>query len=137
MSYQALADTLGIPEPRSDAELIEITKRGLPADVVKLLADKLEIPASEFARFVHVSARTLSRHKEKPLDCHVSDHIVTISRVYARCIEVFRTRERAVRWLKNPVLALGNTRPLDLLETGTGINMVMNVLGRIEHGVYS
>ncbi len=137
MSYQALAETLGIPEPHSDTELIELTKRGLPADVVKLLADKLEIPTSEFARFVHVSTRTLTSHKEKLLDSHVSDHSVTISRVYARCIEVFRTRERAVRWLKNPVLALGNARPLDLLETGTGINMIMNVLGRIEHGVYS
>jgi len=137
MTYQALSETLGIPEPRSDAELIEITKKGLHPEAIKLLANAMEIPVSEFARFVHVSTRTLSRRKEMPLDSHVSDHIVTISRVYARCIDVFRTRERAVRWLKNPVLALGNTRPLDLLDTGTGIGMVMKVLGRIEHGVYS
>jgi uncharacterized protein (DUF2384 family) len=32
---------------------------------------------------------------------------------------------------------LGNARPLDLLDTSTGAGMVISILGRIEHGVYS
>jgi uncharacterized protein (DUF2384 family) len=33
--------------------------------------------------------------------------------------------------------ALNNMKPVQLLETMTGINMVNDILGRIEEGVYS
>ena len=137
MSYHALAEVLGIEEPLDDPGLIEITRRGLPSTTVDLLAAQLGVPANEMSRYLHVSPRTLVRNRGKILDKHLSDHLVTVGRVFARCIEIFRSPEHASHWLKCPVLALGNARPLDLLDTNTGVTMVLNVLGRIEQGVYS
>jgi uncharacterized protein (DUF2384 family) len=33
--------------------------------------------------------------------------------------------------------ALGNIRPFELLDTMIGVAEVKNIIGRIEHGVYS
>jgi putative toxin-antitoxin system antitoxin component (TIGR02293 family) len=137
MGYAELANILGIEEPKDEADLVELTRKGLSADVAQAIADKLDISITELSQFVHVSPRTLKRHKGEILDTNLSDRLMTVGRVYARTVEVFKTEERATRWLKSRILALGNARPLDLLDTSTGANMVISILGRIEHGVYS
>ncbi|CAG0968695.1 MbcA/ParS/Xre antitoxin family protein [Geobacter sp.] len=55
----------------------------------------------------------------------------------ARAIEVFRTPDMAYKWFLSPVLALGNTRPVELTSDEAGIHEIMKILGRIEQGVYS
>ncbi|HET6420807.1 MAG TPA: antitoxin Xre/MbcA/ParS toxin-binding domain-containing protein [Geobacteraceae bacterium] len=137
MGYAELANILGIEEPRDEADLVELTRKGLSADVAQAIADKLGISVNELSQFIHVSSRTLKRHKGEILDTGLSDRLMTVGRVYARAVEVFKTEERATRWLKSRILALGNARPLDLLDTSTGAGMVITILGRIEHGVYS
>ncbi len=137
MGYAELANILGIEEPRDEADLVELTRKGLSADVAQAIADKLDISVNELSQFIHVSSRTLKRHKGEILDTGLSDRLMTVGRVYARAVEVFKTEERATRWLKSRILALGNARPLDLLDTSAGAGMVISILGRIEHGVYS
>lgn len=56
--------------------------------------------------------------------------------ITARAIEVFGTREKALRWLKTPVRTLDDKTPLSLLGSLDGITRVEDVLGRIEHGVW-
>lgn len=137
MGMHALAEVLGIEEPLDETALIELTRHGLPGDAIDNLAGNLGITVAELSRFLHVSSRTLMRHRAKLLDKHLSDHLLTIGTVVARCTELFQSPEKASRWLKSPALALGNNRPLDLLDTATGVTMVLNLLGRIEHGVFS
>ena len=137
MSYHALAEVLGIDEPLDDPSLIEMTRRGLPGNAIDTLAGQLGVTATEMSRYLHVSHRTLVRNRGKTLDKHLSDHLVTVGKVFARSVEIFRSTDNASRWLKSPLLALGSVRPLDLLDTTTGVTMVMNALGRIEQGVYS
>ena len=57
----------------------------------------------------------------------------TLVDVTARAIEVFGSRERALRWLKTPVRSLDDQSPLSLLDTSEGITRVTDVLGRVEH----
>jgi putative toxin-antitoxin system antitoxin component (TIGR02293 family) len=46
-------------------------------------------------------------------------------------------REAAERWLGKAALALHKRRPLDLLSTPAGVELVKRVLGRMEYGVYT
>jgi putative toxin-antitoxin system antitoxin component (TIGR02293 family) len=62
--------------------------------------------------------------------------IDSIVDVTARAIEVFGTREKALRWLKTPVRSLGDQTPLSLLNTTEGVAQVHDTLGRVEHGVW-
>ena len=61
------------------------------------------------------------------------DSIVDVT---ARAIEVFGSREKALRWLKTPVRSLGDQTPLSLLTTTEGVARVQDILGRVEHGVW-
>jgi putative toxin-antitoxin system antitoxin component (TIGR02293 family) len=61
------------------------------------------------------------------------DGIVTVT---ARAIEVFGTREKAIRWLRTPLPALSDRTPLSMLNTPDGIEHIEDVLGRIEQGVW-
>ena len=56
--------------------------------------------------------------------------------VSARAIEVFGTREKALRWLNSPVRSLGDQTPLSLLNSPEGVAQVQDTLGRVEHGVW-
>lgn len=72
--------------------------------------------------------RTLKQHKK---------HVENLIKVQKRSIEVFDRPELAEGWLKSPVLALGNVTPRELMISDKGIEMVLNELVRIEHGVVS
>jgi putative toxin-antitoxin system antitoxin component (TIGR02293 family) len=51
--------------------------------------------------------------------------------------DVFESRENFFKWLDLPNRALGGLTPKELLEIPGGISKVKDLLGRIEHGVYS
>lgn len=59
-----------------------------------------------------------------------------IVEVTARAMEVFGSREKALRWLNTPVRALGDQTPLSVLNTPEGAAQVQDTLGRVEHGVW-
>ena len=72
--------------------------------------------------------RTLKQHKK---------HVANLIKVQKRSIEVFDTQERAEGWLKSPILTLGWDTPMELMISDKGIEMVLNELVRIEHGIVS
>ena len=67
-----------------------------------------------------------------------SDHPLRASRVFAKALELFEgDRDAASRWMLSPLLALGGETPIDIARTELGARQVENLVGRIEHGVYS
>ena len=72
--------------------------------------------------------RTLKQHKI---------HVENLINVQKRSIEVFDTQERAEGWLRSPSIALGWKAPMELMISDKGIEMVLNELVRIEHGIVS
>lgn len=58
-------------------------------------------------------------------------------RVLSKAAEVFGSRAHAKAWMERPALALDNARPVDLLESPQGVDLVMDLLIRLEYGVYS
>lgn len=41
------------------------------------------------------------------------------------------------KWLNQPVYALGDNTPADMLSSEAGTQQVLNLIGRLEHGVFS
>jgi putative toxin-antitoxin system antitoxin component (TIGR02293 family) len=81
-----------------------------------------------------VPAASSSRPRKVPLSTETLADVT--ARAIDRAIEVFGTREKALRWLKTPVPSLGDQTPLALLGSPDGIVRVEDALGRIEHGVW-
>jgi putative toxin-antitoxin system antitoxin component (TIGR02293 family) len=97
------------------------------------------MPMDRLAISIGISPRTLTRRKkEKKLTASESDRLVSISRLLALAIELFEgDKQKAFRWFMNPNRALGNLSPLEMAATETGAREVENLIGRLEHGVFS
>ena len=62
--------------------------------------------------------------------------MLRIARIYDKAFEVFESEEAVEGWLKKPARGLGNRIPLEYSDTDLGAQEVVNLLGRIEHGVF-
>ncbi len=93
---------------------------------------------SEFAALLPVTKRTIEKVKEDELlSPQVSDRVLQIISLYEMGSIVLGSSETFKHWLRTPLLALGDKRPADFLNNDTGISLIKDLLGRIEHGVYS
>jgi putative toxin-antitoxin system antitoxin component (TIGR02293 family) len=120
------------------AAVIARARAGLPYATLAAIATRFAISQNVVVRILHLPPRTLARRKKSGrLSADESDRLLRLARVVARAAEVFGSDERAGAWLRGSVRALGGVRPLDLLDTDLGAQQVEQVLGRIEHGVYS
>ncbi|MBF0352334.1 MAG: DUF2384 domain-containing protein [SAR324 cluster bacterium] len=139
MNYEFIARTLNLKHPvPTPFDLIEIARMGIPKKSINSLAECLHIPISELIQYLHVSERTLQRYSpDKLLSSAISDHLLQIAKVYSRSLEVFEDAEDASMWLKQVNISLGNVPPMDLVDTISGIEMVLDELTRIEYGVFA
>ena len=50
---------------------------------------------------------------------------------------MFGSQEEAEEWLRRPAMGLDQRRPIDLLATPAGVELVEDFLGRLKYGVYT
>ena len=125
--------------PETDVlDRVEELKKGLSSEVVNELCMDLLITRQEVARYTGIPERTLNRKmKEGRLSCGQSERIVRLSRLLEKAESVLGTQKQAVQWLKAPRSHFRGKTPLDMVETELGTEAVSNLLGRIEHGVFT
>ena len=98
----------------------------------------VHLSQAELGNTLGIPERTLARRKkEGVLSTEESAKLLRLARTLRRASEVFEDVAAALDWLKSPNRALGGVTPLSLLDTELGAENVLDVLGRIEHGVYS
>lgn len=56
--------------------------------------------------------------------------------ILTKAIEIFGSTEDAELWLRSPAIGLDGQRPIDLLTSPKGKQLVEEFLARLEHGVY-
>jgi putative toxin-antitoxin system antitoxin component (TIGR02293 family) len=112
---------------------------GLPLASIQRLQERLQIEQeATILKLLGLSVRTYQRRKQahKPLDPIASDRLYRLAKITARAIAVLADEATAVDWLKRPNRALA-AKPIELLDTEAGADMVERILTRIEYGVYS
>jgi putative toxin-antitoxin system antitoxin component (TIGR02293 family) len=127
-------------KPTSTLDWIVLVRTGLPSTSAKAIAQRLGddfIVVNVGSPKRSASSKKTKGRRAKRLTLRQSERIVRLARIVARSTEVFGTEERALGWLKEPNRALGENAPLSLLDTDIGAQAVEDVLGRIEHGVFS
>lgn len=122
-------------------EAHEMLLEGLPAGAVTHLVDNLVVirePAS-LEKALGMSLRTFQRRKEGPakaLSTEQSGRTWKFAEILAKATEVFGSQEEAERWLERPAMGLNRHRPIDLLATPAGVELVETFLVQLEYGVY-
>lgn len=116
-------------------QLLEGIQRAMFAKVAKEIA---MVPEKELAQISGLSQRTISRMSDDQLlPPQSAEVIISIMRTYQRAVEVFESEDTAHKWLKTSLPVLGNQTPLQATSNRFGAELVLDLLGRIEHGVYS
>lgn len=125
----------------SDFQLARMVREGLPAKALDHVLAELTPEAATQAEVYGVvgRARTLQRKRTAGtrLSPDESDRLARLARILVRVEEVLGAAVKARRWLGKANEALGGVKPLLLLDSDAGALAVEQVLGRIEHGVYS
>jgi putative toxin-antitoxin system antitoxin component (TIGR02293 family) len=131
-------ETLAGLNELAQSELIEAVTGGLPASLARELARRMEVTLEDMAGLLRLNPRTLQRRLgEGRLDLSESERLWELARLFYRAVEVLEGEPDAVHWFKNPIQALGWATPLAYARTAVGLRELDNILGRIEHGVYS
>lgn len=92
----------------------------------------------DFAVIAGTSVRTLSRLKpDQLLPFQTAEVVISLMRAHQKATEVFGSEDASVTWLKKPNVVLGGISPVQALQSRFGAEEVMDMLGRIEYGVYS
>lgn len=134
---------LGIQSPlptRSNAAFvyIELIRGGLKSGAVNLFIKHSRLTQKQVARMIHVSERTLQRNTpEKPMDSASSERLIELTRFFHKGIRVFGDQSKFTAWLHRPNVSLNNQLPLVLIETNLGMDLVVDELLKIEHGVFA
>lgn len=83
------------------------------------------------------SRRTLAPRRERGemLSRLESDRVQRLERIWANGVRVFANPEKFARWLRKESRAMDLVRPIDLLRSETGAQLVLEELGRIDHGI--
>jgi putative toxin-antitoxin system antitoxin component (TIGR02293 family) len=123
----------------STSKVVARLKAGLPYSALPKLAQASGLAVPEIARLADIPLRTLSRRKTQgKLQPAESERLLRLSNVFARALELFENdAEAATRWLTTPKKGLAGESPLEFATTEVGAREVEELLGRLEHGVYS
>jgi putative toxin-antitoxin system antitoxin component (TIGR02293 family) len=122
----------------NDGDFISVIRKGVPKLAMDNLMEITGITAYEMAGIVRLSDRTLRRYTSQTLlNPEQSERVVELAKLYSRGEDVFGGLPDFKEWMDSTVMALGNKKPKEFLDTSIGIEMLMNELGRIEHGIFA
>ncbi|MEM9830811.1 MAG: antitoxin Xre/MbcA/ParS toxin-binding domain-containing protein [Bacteroidota bacterium] len=123
---------------KQSVDWIKLAREGVSKQFMQEVQTRMQLSQKELADLLHLTPRTIQRMKNNDLlSASASGQLLELARLYRRALEVLGSETIANQWLRTPVTALGSEQPISLLDTPVGIQWVMTILGRIEHGVYS
>lgn len=80
----------------------------------------------------------MRRKTEGRFHPHESERLFRISGVFEQAVALFEGDSGAARrWLTAPSKELDNHSPLEIARTEIGAREVENLIGRLEHGVFT
>ena len=129
---------LGI-EPLTTYDLIELLKVGFSSDAWEQLVKYTHLPQSVLLEIIHLNRTSFFRQKrEGNFTPAQSESILRFARVLGKVLLLYDGDiKSALLWLSKPHRFLGDRSPFDLIDTETGANEVLALIGRMEHGVFS
>ena len=110
------------------------------ADARQLMKTFTLIDEAQLYGVLGITPRTMQRRAasaHKTLDPNASDRALRLLSVTGQAIDVFGSQEAAERWLAAPATGLDQRKPIDLLQSSEGTELVKTLLTRMDFGVYA
>jgi len=127
------------PAARSLIDVIQSVKNGLPFSALTALSERSGTAVTELATQLGISARTLARRKTSgTLSPEESERVLRLANLFEKAVALFDgDTAEAQQWMRLSKKALHGESPTEFARTELGAREVENLLGRLEHGVFS
>jgi len=118
-------------------ELLKISRNGIRFSLFLEIVKSSPFSLKEWGKFLHLTERTLQRYKKesKKFEPIHSERIIEIAKLQMKGKNVFGSKSNFEQWMNSNIVALGGIKPTELLDSTFGIDLIMDELGRIEHGI--
>jgi putative toxin-antitoxin system antitoxin component (TIGR02293 family) len=120
-------------------QLIEQLQVGLSFEALRALEFNSGLDVLALATLIGIPERTLARRRSAGrLAPDESERLLRVSNIFEKAVELFEgDADAAVLWLTTPKKALNGQQPLQYSRTEPGAREVENLIGRMEHGVFT
>ena len=118
-------------------ELLKLSRSGIRFNLFLEIVKSSPFSLKEWSKFLHLTERTIQRYKKesKTFEPIQSERIIEIAKLQLKGKEIFGSKENFEQWMNSKIVALGGIKPIELLDSSFGIDLLMDELGRIEHGI--
>ncbi len=129
--------SLGIED--ANTARTDAVHQGFKTEVYTKIVERANLSQSEFHRVTHIPVSTIKRRlkNEERFSTQESDAMYRLAMLIKLATELFDDEQRALEWLRESVYGLGGKRPLDMVATSVDFEIVKDLIGRLEHGVFS
>jgi putative toxin-antitoxin system antitoxin component (TIGR02293 family) len=133
-----LESTLGV-KASGFVAVANLVKAGFPVRALDVFQRRSGLPWSDLERVLRLPSRTLARRRKAGrLAPAESDRLARIAQLFDRTTKLMDDdTAAATAWFLAPCRALNEETPLVVVETEIGAAHVEQLLGRLEHGVFS
>jgi len=132
----------------SPTDRIRLIKGGVPATKAKRMISDLHLDQRVMLTALNLSTATINRKasRDEALSLDEGERVIGVARLIGQLQDMieesgdpdgFDAPEWLATWLREPLPALGQARPIDLLDTMEGQRMVSTALAQIQSGAYA
>jgi len=136
--FRRTGESLGLSIDSVPEQIREVM-RGFRYQALVAFAANSGVGLSALAETLGIPERTLARRRASGrLAPEESERLLRLSSIFEKAVELFEGDvPSAVNWLSTPKPALEGQPPLEYARTEVGARQVENLIGRLEHGVFS
>lgn len=136
--YRTRGSSLGLAALSTD-ELIGAVQSGFSFKSLEAFSAETGFAPAEVASLVGIPERTFARRKlSGRLSPDESERLLRVSSVFEKAAGLFEGNvDETLEWLTQPKKALGDKAPLNYSRSELGAREVENLIGRLEHGVFT
>jgi putative toxin-antitoxin system antitoxin component (TIGR02293 family) len=137
-SVMTLSSSLGIPSDPLGAHLWIVA--GVAPSIIHRLAELMSTDVGVICSLAGISRRTVARKLRigAPLSISQGARVYGVVQALEAVLSLHRNNTaRALSWLHRPAWGLGGVAPAELLTTQMGVQAVVDLVGRIRHGVFN
>lgn len=123
----------------SSTQEIRLVQAGVPVALARQIQQEVGLTQEGLSKVLGIPRRTLIEHmKKKHFNADESDRVIRFKRILEQAMATFDgDKQAALSWLNAPNRALDGSPPMDLVSMGSGARAVEQLLGRMEHSLYS
>lgn len=109
----------------------EMANARISKKYIKEVVRRAKLSVPELINLLPISIDTYKRKTE--FNSRVTEKVLEVEEVYHKGLAAFG--DSFYQWMDTTNVALGNIRPKELLQNSFGIRILLDEIGRLEHGI--